>query len=273
MVKKEIIVEKSEKMHSFLQNYGFSFVDVNKMLRNKDVKLNGKPCKENVLLQVGDEIVFYYKEEALAKKYEKIYETDDVLIVYKSAGIESAGENGLEAVLGVIAVHRLDRNTEGLMVFAKNQGAKDKLEKAFKKQFIHKFYVAEVVGKFETDKVYGAFLVKDRVNSMVKIYQNEINGAVPIKTRVRTLKVNEQSSLLELELLTGKTHQIRAHLAFLGHPIIGDGKYGKNEINKKFKQNRQKLCCFRLEFDNLGLDSLNGKVFKKNPKWVFEGLI
>jgi len=73
--------------------------------------------------------------------------------------------------------------------------------------------------------------------------------------------------MLEVELLTGKTHQIRAHLSYLGHPIIGDGKYGKNEINKKFQKNRQKLACFKLKFDFVGINELNGKVFERFPSW------
>ena len=84
---------------------------------------------------------------------------------------------------------------------------------------------------------------------------------------MKTLKAGAESSLLEVELLTGKTHQIRAHLAFLGHPIIGDGKYGKNENNKKFNANRQKLACFRLKFDFLGIKELDFQEFVKFPKW------
>lgn len=262
MLRKEIIVEKDKKLVTFLQDFGFTYADVNKMLRNKDVKVNGKVERNNVLLCCGDKVVFYYQNTMLEKKYEIVFQDEQVLIVYKFAGIETAGEKGLESILNVIAVHRLDRNTEGLIVFAKNQSSAKLLEKAFKHNLVHKFYLAEVVGCFQTDKQYNAFLVKDSENSNVKIYDKEIKGAVAISTRVKTVKAGSESSLVEVELLTGKTHQIRAHLAYLGHPIIGDGKYGKNENNKKFQVFKQKLACFLIKFDYIGISSLDFKEFK-----------
>ena len=269
MIKKEIILEKRQKTVNLLQDYGFSFADVNKMLRNKDVKVNGKATKENVMLEVGDEVVFFYSPEMLDKKADIIFENDDVYIVYKSAGIESDGEKGLEKVLkGAIAVHRLDRNTEGLMVFAKNQTAEKKLLKAFKEKTVRKFYLAEIIGMLEAkNKTFKAYLVKDSENSSVKVNQNKVKDAVEISMIVNTIKAGKESSLVEIELLTGRTHQIRAHLAFLGHAIIGDGKYGKNQDNKKFKQTRQKLACIKLKFNKVGIEGLDGKEFVKNPKW------
>ena len=269
MIKKELIVEKDKKLVDLLQDYGFSYADVNKMFRNKDVKLNGKPQKQNVQLYSGDEVVFFYTPDMLEKKYKKVFESDEAIVVYKSAGIETEGDKGLESVLKAIAVHRLDRNTEGLMVFAKTQDVATKLEKAFKNNCVHKFYVAEVVGNLNTQKkTFVAYLQKDSETSFVKVFQNPQKGAIEIKTSIKTLKNASESSMVEVELLTGKTHQIRAHLAFLGHPIIGDGKYGKNEINKKFQQKRQKLACFKLKFDFVGVESLNYQQFEMNPNWI-----
>jgi len=269
MIKKEIIVEKDRKIINVLQDYGFSFADVSKMLRNKDVRINGKATKENVVVCCGDVVTFYYSEAMLDKKYEILFENDDVYIVFKNAGIESAGEKGIEGVLkGAIAVHRLDRNTEGLLVFAKNNTVAEKLKSAFEKRFVHKYYLAEVIGEMkEKNKLFKAYLLKDAENSFVTINEKKENGAVEILTKVDTLKAGKESSLVQVELLTGKTHQIRAHLAFLGHAIIGDGKYGKNENNKKFQQKRQKLACFKLKFDFVGVESLDFKEFVKYPKW------
>ncbi|MBE7075540.1 MAG: RluA family pseudouridine synthase [Clostridiales bacterium] len=268
MIKKEVLVEKDRKLAESLQDFGFSFADVNKMLRNKDVKVDGKTEKQNVLVTAGSQIVFYYSPDMLEKKFEKVFESEDVMVGYKFPGIEVEGEKGLEGVLGTIAVHRLDRNTEGLMVFAKNESASGLLSQAFKKSLVHKFYITEVVGEFKTSKkTFRAYLKKDSNESRVKIFQGKVSGAVEILTSIKTLKSNSQSSMLEVELLTGKTHQIRAHLSYLGHPIIGDGKYGKNEINKKFQKNRQKLACFKLKFDFVGINELNGKVFERFPSW------
>lgn len=270
MLKKDIIVEKDKKLVNLLQDYGFSFADVNKMLRNKDVKINGKAIRDNVAVHVGELVTFYYSSDMLEKKYEILFEDEDVYIIYKSAGIEVEGERGLEKVLpNAIAVHRLDRNTEGVMVFAKNQIAEKKLVDAFKNHKVHKFYIAEVVGKFDVEnQIFKDFLVKDSENSNVKIFNQKVKNSVQIETKVNTIKSGVESSLVEVELITGKTHQIRAHLAFLGHAIVGDGKYGRNEINKKFKQNRQKLACFRLKFDFVDLKGLNFKEFVKKPKWA-----
>ena len=272
MIKKEIIVENDKKIVTLLQDYGFSFADVNKMMKNKDVKINSKPTKENVMVFVGDLVTVFYPDNMFSKKYEMVYDDDDCCVVYKYSGIETAGDKGLEAVIGnVIAVHRLDRNTEGLVVFAKNEIVEKRLLSAFKNHEVQKKYMAEVVGEFVCEKmIFKAFLKKDADNSLVEIFKNKVSGASEILTEVRTIKAGKQSSLLEVGLITGKTHQIRAHLAFLGHPILGDGKYGKNEINKKFGFKRQKLACFKLKFGFLGIKGLDFKEFVRYPEWYNE---
>ncbi len=273
MNKNVVIVVNSKKLVAFLQDFGFSFADVCKIMRNKDVRVNGVVQKADTNLCVGDEVVFYWSDGMLKKKYDLIFDGVCSMIIYKHAGIETTGKYGLEGVLKAIAVHRLDRNTEGLMVFAKDERTANKLKSAFKTGKVHKHYIAEVVGSFQTDKTYNAFLVKDSENSFVKISQDSKSGGVPISTKIKTVKAGSESSLVEVDLLTGKTHQIRAHLAFLGYPIIGDGKYGKNEINKKFQQKRQKLACFLLKFDFLDVEELNFQTFKKLPNWIDETLL
>ncbi len=261
MIKKEEIVEKPKKLVTFLQDFGFTFADCNKMLRNKDVKVNGKAQKENIVLNAGDSVVFYYSEDMLEKKYEKVFENEDVVIVYKNAGIESIGQ--IEESLKAVAVHRLDRNTEGLLVYAKNEKSEKNLKNAFKNRKIHKFYLAEVVGEFDVDKTSDGFLVKDAASSFVQIFDKKVPNSVKISTKIKTIYAKKETSLLEVELLTGRTHQIRAHLAHLGHAVVGDGKYGKNTDNKKFGFSRQKLASYKMVFDDVGILSLNGKEFKK----------
>lgn len=270
MLKKEIIVKKSKKILDILQDYGFSFVDSAKILRAKDVKINGKSTKNNDIVLDGDVLTVFYTPQMLKKRYEVVFEGENVLIVWKNSGIETAGEQGLEDVLSAYAVHRLDRNTEGLVMFAKNEKTKEKLENAFKNDKIHKNYLAEVVGECVLPpKIYEAFLVKDENLSLVKIFDKEVKNSVKIKTYIQPEKIGKQTSVLKIGLLTGKTHQIRAHLAHLGYPIVGDGKYGIGEINKKFKQKTQKLACFSLKFDFLGISEIDGKVFEKFPDWYF----
>ncbi len=249
MIKKEEIVDKSKKLITFLQDFGFTFADCNKMLRNKDVRVNGKIQKENANLNAGDSVVFYYSEDMLEKKYEKIFENDDVVIVYKSAGIESVGQ--IEESLKARAMHRLDRNTEGLLVYAKSEKSEKNLKKAFKNGKIHKFYLAEVIGEFDVDRIFEGYLVKDAQNSFVQIFDKKMPNSVKIVTKIKTIYSKKETSLLEIELLTGKTHQIRAHLAHLGHAIVGDGKYGKNADNKKFGFSRQKLASYKMKFDDV----------------------
>lgn len=263
MFKKEILVDKAKKLLETLSDNGFSYSLANKILRNKDVRVNGKVCKENVKLDVGDKITVFYKEEI--KKFDVVFESENVLIINKYANFSV---DDVEKETGAILVHRLDRNTEGLMILAKTLDAKQKLESAFKNHKVRKFYLCEVVGLFQTDLLFTAYLVKDAEKSFVKIYDKMVKGAVKIETHIKTLKAGRESSVLSVEIISGKTHQIRAHLAHLGHAIIGDGKYGRREDYQKFKEKHQKLFAYSLEFQEVGIAEIDNKTFKIFPKWV-----
>ena len=261
-------------LQKFLLGKGFSFASIKKMLKNKDIKVNGIRTSKDLLLSSGDSIECYYLDESLSQKridIEKVFEDENVLVVNKPKGIETCGEYGLERVLGAIAVHRLDRNTAGLEIFAKNQIVRDDLEQVFRQKLVSKKYVCEVVGDTNFDgRIYEAYLFKDAKKSQVILSSEKKQGYTLIQTRFLTIRHGVRSSMVECELLTGKTHQIRAHLAYLGHAIIGDGKYGKNEINKAFKEKSQKLFCKELSFKALSFDSLSnisGKTFSHKPYW------
>ena len=201
---------------------------------------------------------------------EKVYEDENILVINKSAGIEVEGERSLCSILNCLAVHRLDRNTTGLTILAKNPSSQKELNSAIKEHLITKKYLAEVVGPTSfKNYLMKAYLEKDEKTSMVKIFEKPTKKSVEIKTIFNTLKSNPSSSIVECTLMTGKTHQIRASLAYLNHAIIGDGKYGKNEDNKKFKEKTQKLHCFYLKFDNLknNLKYLNKREFMVLPNW------
>ncbi len=272
MEKLTFINARQEKLADVLCKKGFSYNYVCKLLRNKDVKVDDIRIKDNILVEKGSQVVVFYENDALSKGFDIVFEDENIIVLDKKTGIEVEGIDGLEGkIAGAMAVHRLDRNTEGLMVMAKNKEAKENLLSAFKNHSITKKYIAEVVGATNfKGEVYKAFLGKDAENSQVRIFANAGRGREEIKTGFKTIKSNATSSLVECDLLTGKTHQIRAHLAYLGHAIIGDGKYGKNEDNKKFKKKTQQLYCTYLKLDGLygKLEYLNKKIFTKKPEWL-----
>ena len=248
------------------------------MLKRKDVLLNGVRQNKDAELLGGEKIRCYFDSKQLKNKYEIVYDDENVVIVNKFCGIEVCdGEENVEKQLNASgvkcwAVHRIDRNTEGLVLFAKNILSKNILEKAIKdKSQIKKTYVCEVVGspKFEhiIDEKY---LVKDAKKSVVKIYPNEVVGAYKIVTEFEVLNRLEKTTILKATLYTGRTHQIRAHLSFLGYPIVGDGKYGDYEANRKLRAKTQHLTAARIEFclKEETLAYLNGKRFEVAPTWI-----
>ena len=271
MQKIEIKIKKNQKIRDFLLNYGFSKSETNKILKNKDVKVDGKRLGENDALLAGQTAVVFYSDPP-TPKFKIIYEDDNVVVVDKGVEIEVQGENSLESLIkNARAVHRLDRNTTGLVLLAKDEESEKLLKKAFKDKNIEKKYICEVYGapNFNGEK-YEGYLVKDSARSLVKIYNNFVQNSVKIETIFKTIKKSSQTSMVEANLLTGRTHQIRAQLAFLGYPIIGDGKYGKNEINKKFKEKYQKLHCFSLKIKKIDgkLKYLENKTFISKPKYA-----
>ena len=274
MNKDVFVVSSNISLQKFLLGKGFSFASIKKMLKGKDIKVNGARTSKDIMLCSGDSVECYYVEGTVSPKkvdVEIVYQDDNILVVCKPKGIETCGENGLEGVLGVIAVHRLDRNTAGLEIFAKNQKAKEELELVFKQKLVSKRYICEVIGDSNFDgRTYEAYLFKDAKKSQVIVSGEKKTGYTLIQTKFLTVRHGVKSSMVECQLITGKTHQIRAHLAYLGHAIVGDGKYGKNEINKAFKEKTQKLFCKELsfkEFDFESLKGISGKTFSHRPYW------
>lgn len=281
---KELIVPEkfnNKKLQSFL-TYNFPSLSNSlfyKTLRKKDIRINDLRISENVILHTGDNVKIYISDEflspAIQKKINVIYEDSNIIIADKPAQIEVVGNNSLTALLKsqlnlqyLEPCHRLDRNTTGLILFAKNQEALNILLDKFKNHEIEKHYIAMVYGiPKDRIKTLQAYLFKDNKKSQVYISEVAKKGHVPITTKYAILSTNKEKnySVLDVELLTGKTHQIRAHLAYIGYPIIGDGKYGKNEINKKFGAKTQRLCSYKLKFafktDSAILTYLNGKEF------------
>lgn len=275
---KNLVVDSkynNKKLNTFLLDTfnGLSMNTLYKALRKKDILVNDVRIKDNIILHTGDKITLYITDNFLFKKVNLniIYEDENVLVVNKPSGIEVVNSNSLEDSLTTLLqnqfksfvepCHRLDRNTSGLVLFAKNREALDILLSKFKNREISKFYKCTVYGiPNKAQATLEAYLFKDNKKSTVYIYDEPRKGCSQIITSYKILSANHKTNtcVLEVELHTGKTHQIRAHLAHIGYPIIGDGKYGKNEINKKFGKTSQDLCAYKLVFNfKTDAESLN----------------
>lgn len=249
--------------------------DVKNILNNKDIKLNNVRIKENTMLKSGDTVTVYYQEKQNVQDWFSIvYQDENILIVNKRSGIEVVSENERDLVsilnktfINLKPVHRIDRNTEGLVVFALNEMAEKELLEAFKtRKGIVKKYALLVYGKVDVIKIKRTVYLK-KVDSLSKVWISEVktSGYDPIITEFEVVKYIGDKTLMQANLLTGKTHQIRAHIAYYGYPIVGDSKYGKDTHNKLhltanyLNFNFNKKAC---------LSYLNGKSFEIVPTWL-----
>ena len=276
MQKLEFISVKEQDLTKAIINElpSLSRFDVKKILQNKDIKINGTRIKENCQLKPNDKVVVYYHEKEAKEWFTLVYEDENILIVNKRAGIEVISENerDLTSILSkeypnIKPVHRIDRNTEGLIIFALNNSAEKELLSAFKtRKGIIKKYALLVQGRVDPTKIKRTVYLK-KIDSLSKVWISEIktSGYEPISTEFSLIEYQGDRTLLEANLITGKTHQIRAHIAYYGHPIVGDGKYGKDD------QIQMCLTANSLSFNfnkNSILAYLNKKNFEIIPTWL-----
>ncbi len=273
-----------------------------KSIRTKKIKLNRKRAEANTILAVGDTIQCFLAEEffkcetddgSLARitpHLDIVFEDENIMLLNKRPGVsvhedEKGSTNTLithvqaylyqkgeyepndEQSFAPALCNRIDRNTGGIVIAAKNAETLRVMNEKIKNREIDKFYLAAIHGiPQKKSDTLSAYLRKDSDKNMVRIYdKNPPRDAKPIKTKYKVIATCNDTALIEVELLTGRTHQIRAHMSHVGHPLVGDGKYGINKSDKAQGYKYQALYSYRLKFSFIGesthLEYLNGKEF------------
>lgn len=268
---------------------------LNKALRENKIKLNGKKQPLSTRVQNGDIIKLFLNDDQLENRPTPaavfVYEDDDIIIANKPAGIAVDGPDSdtlLRRVQTKLAAegkaahavlcHRLDTGTSGLVLLAKNSATEAFLTAAIKARDIEKRYLCVTFGRPNPPAaLLRDYLLKDAERGIVRITDTTAGGAKEVTTRYETLAVSGRLALLEVELVTGRTHQIRAHLAHIGCPILGDSKYGNNAANRELRFKYQALCAWELRFPAQISDPrfahLSGRVFHAEKPWYYQQIL
>lgn len=278
-----------------------------KYIRIKRIKVNGKRAQISTNLEIGDTVdmfindEFFVKEEKRydfinsSKKIDIIFEDDNIMLLNKPVGLlchpddkeyvdtlisrvkrylyeKGEYDPGEENSFTPALVNRIDRNTSGIVIAAKNAQSLRILNQKMKDREIHKYYKCIIHGcPQKKQSILEGYIFKDEKKNKVYIQNKSNEKNKSIRTKYQVLATKNNLSFVEIDLLTGRTHQIRSHLASIGHPLLGDGKYGTNKLNKEKGYKKQCLCSYKLVFDfetDSGiLEYLNGKIFEIQDIW------
>ena len=282
-------------------------------IRKKCVKVNGKKATPEVMLKENDLLTFYIKDEFFdniqeenyeflkaPKNLKIIYEDENIILLDKKPGVivhqdksyhfdclllrlqHYLYDNGEynpkeENCFAPALVNRIDRNTGGIVIGAKNAESLRILNQKMKDRELHKFYLCLLINKPKKDNaILSDYLIKNEKTNKVTVLRNEKQGTKKILTKYSVLETNNNLTLCEVELLTGRTHQIRAHMSSIGCPILGDNKYGNKKLNQKYSLSKQCLYSYKLAFDfttDSGILSyLDKKDFSTNDIWFMDYL-
>lgn len=231
-------------------------------LKKKDVRIDGVKSGADALVQGGNELILYVDDKYFDQPLTVLYEDESLLVVEKPAGIpvdSDQGSIGADTMLsriqayrpGAQLCHRLDTGTGGVLIAAKTECALQEMMNAFKHHLLTKKYQCIVSGSPQRkEEKLTAYLLKDASSSRVRIVKSSQPGALPIETHYRLLETKNDLSLLEVVLITGRTHQIRAHLSFIGLPLLGDDKYGDRAANRKHGRMQPALWCSEIRWQD-----------------------
>ncbi len=277
-----------------------------KYLRTKYIKLNGKKASPDTILSTGDELTLYIRDEFFelepvydflraGKELDIVYEDENLLLVNKKAGViahqdarydadtlnlralrylyeKGAYDPAAERSFTPALCNRIDRNTQGLVIIAKNAAALRAMNRMIRDRKVCKLYLCITAGTpSPPHRTMTAYLSKDGDTNTVRVTDTPHDGSKRIVTEYRVLDSADGLSLCEVELHTGRTHQIRAHMAHIGHPLLGDNKYGDRALNRRYRLTRQALCAYAVRFDFCGdgdeMNYLDGRMFSVPSVW------